>query len=233
MRPRNPEELELSVILPCLNEEETIEKCVLDAQSYFERNNINGEVIVVDNGSSDASESIARKAGANVIMEPKSGYGNALIRGLSESRGKVLILADSDTTYDVSDLTDIYTPLINNEADVVIGDRFLGGIKEGAMSFSHKIGVPILSFLGRMRYNVEVNDFHCGLRGLTREALIKMELRTPGMEFATEFIAEAARNNLAIKQTPVVLYAPPSGRSSKLHTVRDGFRHLFYIIFHK
>ncbi|MBQ2577168.1 MAG: glycosyltransferase family 2 protein [Lachnospiraceae bacterium] len=224
------EELDLSVIFPCLNEAECVGQCVRDAKAFMEEENIRGEVLVVDNGSRDDSARQARSCGARVLYEKDTGYGNAIRCGLSKSRGQVVIFADCDMTYDVHRLWRLYEPLKRGEADIVIGDRFRGGIESGAMSLSHRVGVPILSFLGRMRYHVSVRDFHCGIRGLTREALLAMELHAAGMEFATEFIAEAARKNLRIHQVPVTLARPPEGRTSKLRTVYDGIRHLNYIM---
>lgn len=228
----NVGEIELSVVFPCLNEEQSVGKCVIDARTFMADNGIKGEVIVVDNGSSDRSRIKAKHAGARVLTEKKTGYGSAIICGLMHSRGRVIIFADCDLTYDVYHLSKIYEPLCKGRTDVVIGDRFCGGIDPGAMSLSHRFGVPVLSFLGRCRYHVPVRDFHCGLRGVTQSSLRYMNLKTSGMEFATEFIAEASRNGLKIQQVPVTLHAPPKGRSSKLRTVRDGLRHVNYMIFH-
>jgi glycosyltransferase involved in cell wall biosynthesis len=225
------EELDISVILPCLNEQNTVGQCIDDAMRFIGENDLKGEVIVVDNGSSDASADTARKHGALVIPEMRRGYGRAIRTGLENSRGTVLIISDCDTTYDLYRLGGLYFPLKGKECDVVIGDRFAGGIEAGAMPLSHRFGVPFLSWCGRKRYGVKVRDFHCGLRGLSRSAAEKSEFMTDGMEFSTEMIAKAARNGLRIAQVPVELKRCEAPRSSKLNTVKDGFRHLKFILF--
>ena len=223
------ESIDLSIIMPCLNEGSTVGICVDKALSYINHKNIEGEVIVVDNGSDDASSDIASEHGASVITELIIGYGAAIRRGISGSRGKVIIIGDCDTTYDFSDLDRFYERLYNNECDIIIGNRFSGKIENGAMPLSHKLGVCFLSMLGRLKYKVKIMDFHSGLRGLTRQAAENMELSTNGMEFATEMIAEASRRGYIIDQTPITLRKCRYDRSSKLRTVRDGIRHLIYM----
>lgn len=217
--------------MPCLNEEGTVGQCVDEALAFINRCSLNGEVVIADNGSSDRSASIALAHGARVVNEPRRGYGRALRTGIKHARGKVIVLCDCDTTYDIAHCERFYYPLAAGKCDVVIGDRFAGGIENGAMPFPHRLGVPFLSWCGRVRFGVKVRDFHCGLRSLTREAAAKMKFRTVGMEFATEFIAEAARNGLRIGQTPTVLRRCDAVRKSKLRTVPDGLRHIFYILF--
>ncbi|MBQ9700948.1 MAG: glycosyltransferase family 2 protein [Lachnospiraceae bacterium] len=224
------ESVELSIIMPCLNEENTVGLSIEKAKRYIDRNHINGEIIIVDNGSKDASADIARECGARVILEPNRGYGNALRTGIANSRGNVIIMGDCDTTYDFEHLESMYSLLTENKCDMVIGNRYAGGIDEGVMPWSHKWGVRFLSFIGRKKYHTDVYDFHCGLRGFTRRAVEKLPLQTDGMEFATELIAQAATNNLRIMQVPVKLGRCRQDRTSKLRTVRDGFRHLKYII---
>ncbi|MCR5702401.1 MAG: glycosyltransferase family 2 protein [Lachnospiraceae bacterium] len=224
------EKLDLSIIMPCLNEEQTVGICVDEALEYISGHNIKGEVIVVDNGSTDDSYFVARKHGAHVIKEQTKGYGKAIRTGICNSAGKVIIIGDCDTTYDFSDLDNFYNPLSKGEADYMMGDRLNKNMEKGAMSISHKIGVRFLSACGRKKYKVNVRDFHSGLRGLTRDAALKMDLQTDGMEFATEMVAKAAASELKIEQTSIVLRKCMYKRESKLRTVRDGLRHLNYIV---
>ena len=221
---------DISIIMPCLNEENTVGLCVRSALDIIFKMGITGEVLVVDNGSNDDSVHIAGAAGARVVMEQRRGYGLALRRGIRSARGDVMILIDADTTYDFRDIPKMYYPMAYGKADVIIGDRFAGGMSRGAMSLTHRIGVRVLSFLGRLRFESSVRDFHCGLRGLTRKAAGKMRFHTDGMEFATEMIAEAERRKLKIGQVPVSLRMCRFERVSKLKTIRDGLRHLLYII---
>ena len=225
----NEKELELSVIMPCLNEENAVGKCIDEAKRFISAHDIKAEIIIADNGSTDSSAQKASAHGAVVISENVRGYGRAVRTGIENSRGTVLIFGDCDTTYDLLHLEEFYFPLIRGEYDVIIGDRFSGGIEKGAMPFLHKLGVPFLSWCGRKRFRTEVRDFHCGLRALTREAAEKLDLRTDGMEFATEFIAKASGAGFRIGQTPTVLRCAGCKRRSKLHTFSDGLRHLKYI----
>ena len=220
--------IDLSIVMPCLNEARTIGACIEEAKGFIKSAGLNAEIIVVDNNSTDDSAKIAKEMGAQVIFEKKPGYGNALRAGLAKAKGKDIIMGDCDLTYDFSNLHEMYDLLQKN--DVVIGDRFKGGIERGAMPLSHHVGVRGLSLMGRMRYGTDVKDFHCGLRGIRSDALGKVNYRTTGMEFATEMIAEAVRNDLVIAQTPVALRNSVKGRRPKLNTIRDGFRHLNYII---
>lgn len=230
MNIKRKDELDISIVMPCLNEEATVGACIDEAFRFIRKNKLDGEVIVVDNGSADASAAVADGHGARVISEPRRGYGRALRTGFAQSRGRVVIMADCDTTYDIYHISGMYKLLAVGRFDMVIGDRFAGGIEKGAMPFSHKIGARVLSFAARLRYHSRVRDFHCGLRGFTREALCKMELRTTGMEFATETVAEAVRKRLRIGQVAVKLRRSKAKRRSKLRTFRDGFRHLKYMI---
>ena len=223
-------EPELSVIMPCLNEENTVGLCVDEALTFIRNHGITGEVLVVDNGSADCSAETALRHGAVVITEPKPGYGRAIRTGLAAGRGSFFIIGDCDKTYDFLHMDEMYDPLERGECDMVIGNRYTGGLKKGAMSFSHRWGGRFLSYCGRKRFHTDVYDFHCGLRGMSREASEKLQLHTDGMEFATEMIAEAAKKRLRIRQVPVILKKCEYQRESKLRTVRDGFRHLRYII---
>lgn len=223
------QKFELSVIMPCLNEENTVGYCVDEAIQFMEKNHISGEVLVVDNGSEDASAMVAQKHGARVIEEQKKGYGRAIRTGIAHSGGKVLIIGDADTTYDFGHMEELYQPLAMGSCDMIIGNRYAGGIEKGAMPWCHKWGVKFLSFCGRKRFHIDVCDFHCGLRAVSRQAVEMLTFHTDGMEFATEMIAEAAKKKLCIKQIPVSLRKCEYKRKSKLRTIRDGFRHLLYI----
>ena len=199
------EKLDLSVVMPCLDEETTVGLSVNDAMKFMEKYSINGEVIVVDNGSKDNSLKHAKEAGAKVISEPRRGYGRALRTGFKNAQGKIVIMGDCDTTYDFLNMETMYQLLQNGSDDMVIGNRYSGGIEKGAMPWSHRWGVKLLSFLGRRKFKVNIYDFHCGIRGFKKQALDKLELKTDGMEFATELIAQASRKGLTIKEIPVPL----------------------------
>lgn len=223
------ESLMLTILMPCLNESATVGISIREARAFLQDNHIRGEILVVDNGSVDGSAAVAESHGARVIAQPRKGYGNALRMGLTHSRGKVILLGDCDTTYDFLHLEQLYKLLSSGEWDMVIGDRFAGGMEKGSMPLSHKWGVRFLSWVGRKRLHTDIYDFHCGLRGLTRRAAEKLEFHTEGMEFATEMIAEAVRQGLIVGQVPVTLRKCVYSRKSKLRTVRDGLRHLVYI----
>lgn len=227
---KDEQQPDLTVIMPCLNEESTVGLCVEEALAFIREHGIKGEVLVVDNGSVDASAQAAARHGAFVLKEPERGYGSAIRTGLAAGRGRVLILGDCDTTYDFRHMEDIYEPLAHGSCDMIVGNRFACEMERGAMPFSHRIGVRFLSALGRWMFHTDVYDFHCGLRGISGEAVERLSLHTSGMEFATEMIAEAARHKLRISQIPVQLRRCAYKRSSKLRTVRDGFRHLGYIM---
>lgn len=223
-------EVNLTILMPCLNEEENIAFCVDQAMEYIDSREFDGEVLVVDNNSTDRSAKIAKEHGATVISEHRCGYGRALRTGLTAAEGNVIIFGDCDSTYDFSNLDPIYQPLIDNKVDFMTGDRFAGQMEEGAMTLSHRLGVPFLSWCGRVKFGVKIHDFHCGIRGIRRDALEKLNLQTDGMEFATEMIAEAARHNLRIGAVSVPLKKAQNERTEKLRTIRDGFRHLWYIV---
>ncbi len=218
----------LSIVLPCLNEEETVGICVTEALRILREKEYEGEVIVVDNASDDDSAAVAEKAGAKVIREENRGYGNALRRGLKEASGDVIVLMDADTTYSFDDIPAVISPIIKGEFDMVIGNRF-GGMEKGAMSLSHRIGVRFLSAAARLRFGCRVRDFHCGIRAVSGKALTELNLKTCGMEFATEMIGEACVKGLKIGEVPVKLKRCDYDRKTKLRTIRDGFRHLFFI----
>lgn len=223
------ESLTLTILMPCLNESATVGISIREAMTFLKENHIRGEILVVDNGSGDGSAGIAESHGARVILQPQKGYGNALRAGIASSRGRVILLGDCDTTYDFLHLEQFYGLLSSGEWDMVIGNRFSGGMENGSMPLLHKWGVRFLSLLARKRLHTDIYDFHCGLRGMTRAAAEKLEFRTSGMEFATEMIALAVKSGLTVGQVPVRLRRCTQARKSKLRTFRDGLRHLVYI----
>ena len=223
------DDIKVSVVMPCLNEECAVGACVDEAYGYLERNGICGEVIVVDNGSTDNSALIAKCHRAKVVSEKRRGYGNALRSGFNAARGDIIIMADCDTTYDLSDMGRMIS-LIDEGYDLVIGDRLTGGGRGCAMSIIHRMGAIMLSKIGRQKIHTDVNDFYCGIRGIRKEALGRLKFHTGGMEFATEMIAEAVREDLRITQIPVSLRKCTVMRRSKLSIFRDGYRHLKYMI---
>ena len=222
--------IDLTILMPCLNEEDNIAFSIDEAQKYIEKENISGEILIVDNASTDRSAEIAKVHGARVVYEPRPGYGQALRRGLKEAYGDVIIFGDCDSTYDFSALDPVYLPLSENKYDFITGDRFAGQMENGAMSWSHKLGVPFLSWCGRVKFGVKINDWHCGIRGIRKDALKKCQFRTTGMEFATQMIAEVSRKELRIGEVSVPLKKAKEERTEKLRTIRDGFRHLWYIM---
>ena len=221
---------DLTILMPCLNEETNIAFCIEQAQKYLSSRNLSGEIIVVDNDSTDRSAEIASAHGATVIKEPRRGYGRALRTGLAAATGDVIIFGDCDSTYDFANLDPLYQTLAENKVDFMTGDRFGGQMEEGAMSWSHKLGVPFLSWCGRVKFGVKIHDWHCGIRGIRKDALERLTLKTDGMEFATEMIAEASRKDLRIGEVSVPLKRARGERKEKLRTIRDGLRHLWYII---
>ena len=226
--------LDLTILMPCLNEEGNIEFSISQAKVYLnsiaERYNSTGEILIVDNNSTDRSTEIAKACGARVVSEMRPGYGRALRTGLRKAIGDVIIFGDCDSTYDFANLDSIYLPLAENRYDFVTGDRFAGQMEDGAMSWSHKLGVPFLSWCGRVKFGVKIHDWHCCIRGIRKDALKKCRFRTNGMEFATEMIAEASRKGLRIGEVSVPLKKAQEERTEKLRTIRDGFRHLWYIM---
>ena len=222
--------LELSIIMPCLNEAETLEICIKKANNYLRQNAINGEVIIADNGSTDGSQEIAIANGAKVVSVPKKGYGNALKGGFEAANGAYMIMGDADDSYDFSNLQ-LFVGKLRDGNDLVIGNRFKGGIEKGAMPFLHKyLGNPILSFLGKLFFKIKINDFHCGLRGISKVAYQKLNVKTTGMEFASEMIVNASMQKLKIVEVPTTL--KPDGRTRKPHlkTWSDGWRHLRFLL---
>lgn len=222
-------ETELTILMPCLNEAKTIAACIGEAQAYLARCGCGGEVVISDNGSTDGSVQIAEQVGARVVHCAEKGYGNALRCGIRHARGEFVIFGDCDLSYDFYHLDEMHE-MLRQGYDLVVGDRFAVPPVREAMPFSHRLGVPFLSWLGRVRYHCNIRDFHCGLRGFRRAAIEPLGLRCGGMEFATEIIGRASLAGLRLGQVPVTLR--PDGRDGKPHlrTVRDGLRHLRFIL---
>jgi len=224
-----PTELEVSVVLPCLNEERGVGECVRTALAALAAMGVSGEVVVVDNGSTDRSAEVAAAAGARVVSEPRRGYGSAYLRGFEEARGRFLVMADADTTYPLADLARFVEPLARGECDLVMGNRLGGDILPGAMPWSHRwIGNPILSGMLRILFRTRIADAHCGMRAISQEAYRQLALRTTGMEFASEMVVEALREGLVIREIPII-YHPREG-DSKLSGVRDAWRHVRFML---
>ncbi|MEM9513450.1 MAG: glycosyltransferase family 2 protein [Actinomycetota bacterium] len=222
--------IELSVVLPCLNEAETLATCIDRVHGACANSSIDYEVVVADNGSTDGSIDIAEEHGARVVHVPVRGYGAALTAGIESAHGTLVIMADADDSYALENLQPFVDEL-RNGADVVVGNRFAGGIEPGAMPWLHRwIGNPVLSFIGRRLFRIDIGDFHCGMRGFRRQALIDLDLSTTGMEYATEMIAKAALANLDIREVPTTLRPDGRSRQPHLRTWRDGWRHLRFMM---
>ena len=223
-------EIEVSFILPCLNEAETLEGCLLEVRQCIEDHGLEAEIVVADNGSSDGSQEIARRLGARVLQVPERGYGAALMGGFEAARGRFLVMGDADLSYDFREAIALIERL-RDGADLVMGSRFLGRIEPGAMPWLHRrVGNPVLSWLGRRLFGAPVSDFHCGLRALTRRAYEQMGLRTTGMEFASELVVKAAVRRLRIDEVPVTLRPDGRSRPPHLRRWRDGWRHLRFLL---
>jgi glycosyltransferase involved in cell wall biosynthesis len=221
---------ELSIIMPCLNEAETLETCIRKAQAFLERHGVRGEVVIGDNGSTDGSQDIARRCGARVVDVKVRGYGAALYHATLAARGKYVIMGDSDDSYDFSDLMPLLTELRAGR-ELVVGNRFKGGVKPGAMPWKNRyIGNPILSGLGRLFFQCPVRDFHCGLRGYSVEAFRRMDLQTTGMEFASEMVIKATLLRMNIAEAPTTLSPDGRSRPPHLRPWRDGWRHLRFML---
>jgi hypothetical protein len=222
----------VSAIIPCLNEERTLGICIRKALDAFARRGIEGEVVVGDNGSTDRSIQIAGGMGARVVHQPVKGYGAAISAAVGAAKGKFLIMADADDSYDWSQLDD-FIDALEAGAELVMGNRFAGGIEPGAMPPLHRyLGNPMLSALARWLHRSPIRDFHCGMRGFTREAFDRMGARSPGMEFASEMVINAHRAGLDIREVPIKLYPDKRDRPPHLRSFRDGWRHLRLIIAH-
>lgn len=222
----------LTILIPCLNEERTIEYCINKAKKFLKKLKKKSEILIVDNGSSDKTIAIAKKNGARVVSELRKGYGSALITGIKSARGEYIIMGDADGSYDFSNLTP-FIKKFNQNFDVVCGNRFKGGIEKNAMPFLHKyLGNPVLSFLGRLLYSVNLGDFHCGLRGFKKSKIMSLNLKTTGMEFASEMLVKSGLKNLKICEVEVKLFKDKRNRKPHLKTWSDGWRHLTFLFFH-
>jgi glycosyltransferase involved in cell wall biosynthesis len=219
----------VSVVIPCLNEEINVEQCVREALAALKAGNLSGEVLVVDNGSEDRSAALAAAAGARVIEEPRRGYGSAYLAGFAASRGTYIVMADADLTYDFAEIPRFIEHL-EAGAQLVMGDR-MDNIKPGAMPWLHRyIGNPLLTGLLNLLFRTGVHDAHCGMRALRRDVLDTLELRTTGMEFASEMVIRAAKEHLRIEEVGIEYH--PRGGESKLSSFRDGWRHLRFLLVH-
>lgn len=224
------DEVELTILMPCLDEAETIEICVRKGMGYLERAGVVGEVLIADNGSTDGSQDLARAAGARVVAVPEKGYGAALIGGIKAARGRYVIMGDADDSYDFSSL-DEFVARLREGYQLVMGNRFRGGIAKGAMPPLHRyLGNPVLSFIGRLFYSVRIGDFHCGLRGFDRQAALALGLQCPGMEFASELVVKARLHKLRITEVPTTLSQDGRSRPPHLRSWRDGWRHLRFLL---
>jgi glycosyltransferase involved in cell wall biosynthesis len=222
--------VELTILMPCLNETETLALCINKAKSFLERAGVSGEVLIADNGSTDGSQQIALALGARVISVRRRGYGAALLGGIHHARGTYVIMGDSDDSYDFSKL-DSFLEKLRAGYDLVVGNRFEGGIAPGAMPFLHKyLGNPVLSLIGRVFFRLQLGDFHCGLRGFRTQTFRDLELRTTGMEFASEMIVRAGIMGLQISEVPTSLAVDGRSRPPHLKTWRDGWRHLKFLL---
>lgn len=230
MDDRNGGEIELTILMPCLNEAETIGVCIDKAFSYLARSGIHGEVLVADNDSTDDSRATAAKKNARIVLVKQRGYGSALRAGILAARGRYIIMGDTDDSYDFAHL-DNFVAKLREGYDLVMGNRFRGGILPGAMPLLHQyLGNPLLSLIGRLFFNVKIGDFHCGLRGFDRARILDLSLRTTGMEFASEMIIAAALRKYAITEVPTTLRKAGRSRPPHLRTWRDGWRHLRFLL---
>lgn len=221
---------ELSVVMPCLNEAETLEVCIRKALTFFKEHNVTGEVIIADNGSDDGSQEIARSAGARVVAIEQRGYGSALQGGIAAARGRYVIMGDADDSYDFLNLSP-YLEKLREGFELVMGNRFKGGVAPGAMPPLHRyLGNPVLSFIGRLFFSSPIGDFHCGLRGFDKKAIETLDLRTTGMEFASEMVVKATLLGLRLAEVPTTLSPDGRSRPPHLRSWRDGWRHLRFLL---
>ena len=221
--------MQLTILMPCLNEAETLATCISKAKSWIDNSNIDAEIVIADNGSTDGSQAIAESLGARVVAVPQRGYGSALFHGSLAAQGQWIIMGDSDDSYDFSRL-DFFIEKLKAGYDLVMGNRFLGGIAKGAMPWKNRyIGNPVLTWIGRLLFSCPAKDFHCGLRGFTKDAFLKMDLRTTGMEFASEMVIKANLMDMKIAEVPTTLSPDGRSRPPHLRPFRDGWRHLRFM----
>jgi glycosyltransferase involved in cell wall biosynthesis len=221
---------ELSIVMPCLNEAETLAGCIQRAQQTLEEHGLRGEVVVADNGSTDGSAVIARELGARVVEVQRRGYGSALIAGIEAAEGELVVMGDADASYDFGAIGPFVDRLRAGD-DLVVGNRFVGGIEPGAMPWSHRwLGNPVLTRIGRIFFHAPVGDMHCGLRAFRKDAFERMQLRATGMEFASEMVIKASLKGMRISEVPVILRPDGRSRPPHLRTWRDGWRHLRFML---
>ena len=223
-------ETELTILIPALNEEKTIGICIEKAQKFIKENNLNAEILIANNMSTDSTKAISEKLGARTIDVPKRGYGSALIEGTKEANGKYIIIGDADDSYNFLELSDFITKL-KDGYDLVIGNRLKGKMEKGAMPFLHRyLGTPILTFLVRKKYKINIGDVNCGLRGYNKEKILALNCTCRGMEYASEMIIKAGINNLKITEVPINFYKDKRDKRPHLNPIRDGIRHLKIIL---
>ena len=221
---------ELTILMPCLNEAATVGSCIAKARDFLQRAGIEGEVLVADNGSDDGSRAVAERAGARIVQVAERGYGAALAGGIAAARGRYVIMGDADDSYDFGRL-EPFVEKLRQGYPLVMGNRFKGGIRRGAMPPLHRyLGNPVLSFVGRLLFGARVGDFHCGLRGFDRKAVGALDLRTSGMEFASELVVKAALAGWRVAEVPITLHPDGRGRPAHLRSWRDGWRHLRFLL---
>jgi len=230
MTNHSPSNINLTILMPCLNEAETLEVCIRKAKGWLQNSGLNGEIVIADNGSTDGSQAIAESLGARVVNVKQKGYGSALFHGAEASNGEWIIMGDSDDSYNFGDLN-AFTNKLGEGFDLVMGNRFLGGISEGAMPWKNKyIGNPILTWIGRLLFKCPAKDFHCGLRGFRKDAFKRMDLRTTGMEFASEMVIKANLFDMKIAEVGTTLSKDGRSRPPHLKPWRDGWRHLRFMM---
>ena len=226
------EQYELTILMPCLNEAETLAVCIGKAKKYLEESGVNGEILIADNGSTDGSQQIARDNGARVVNVPEKGYGAALIGGCNGALGKYVIMGDADDSYDFLHLGP-FVEKLREGYDLVMGNRFKGGIEPGAMPPLHRyLGNPVLSFIARLFFPCKIGDYHCGLRGYNRESILKLGLVTTGMEYASEMVVKSTLNHLKIAEVPTTLKKDGRSHAPHLRSWSDGWRHLKFLLMH-
>jgi glycosyltransferase involved in cell wall biosynthesis len=223
-------EIELSIVMPCLNEAETLTICIQKARHFLEQSGVVGEVIIADNGSTDGSTELAANSGARVIDVQQKGYGSALQGGIQAAHGRFIIMGDADDSYDFSELT-AFVEKLRQGYDLVMGNRFKGGVRQGAMPPLHRyLGNPVLTGIGRLFFRSPIGDFHCGLRGFARAAYDRLGMRTTGMEFASEMVVKATLLGLRVTEVPIILHPDGRSRPPHLRSWRDGWRHLRFLL---
>lgn len=222
--------MKLTILMPCLNESETLALCINKANAWIKRSGVDSEILIADNGSTDGSQAIATSLGARVVAVKQKGYGSALFHGCMAAEGEYIIMGDSDDSYDFGNL-DAFVSKLDEGFDLVMGNRFLGGIAEGAMPWKNRyIGNPVLTWVGRTLFSCPAKDFHCGLRGFRKDAFHRMDLRTTGMEFASEMVIKANLFGMRIAEVPTTLSKDGRSRPPHLRPWRDGWRHLRFML---